>query len=161
LTVSDISEKLAKDVGKRLRVNWMRQDACSLAIPDESFHLVISSECIEHTPKPNYALREMARIVKPGGFIIITSPNKLWYPVLWLSMISKIRNFSGNENWLFPWKAASILSDGGITDIRIRGCHLFPWQIPFAKHVLPVFDRFDRLLYPVMINYGVGGKKMK
>lgn len=159
LTVSDISENLAKDVGERLGVKWMKQDACRLDIPNESFHMVISSECIEHTPNPNDALIEIARVVKRGGFIIITSPNKLWSPLLWLSMVSKIRKFAGNENWLFLWKAVSILRNSGINEMRVGGCHLYPWQIPFAKHVLPIFDRFDSILYPVMVNYGICGKK--
>ena len=159
LTVSDISGKLAKEVGKQLGVNWLKQDACNLDISDESFDMVVSSECIEHTPSPENALTEMARVLKGGGIIIVTSPNKLWYPVLWLSMAIKIRQFEGNENWLFPRKAAHNLSINGIAEIKIGGCHLFPWQIPLAKYVLPVFDRFDKLFYPLMINYGIYGRK--
>ena len=159
LTVSDISENLAKEVGKQLGVSWMKQDACDSNISDESFDIVISSECIEHTPKPKHALAEMARVLKQGGIIIVTSPNKLWYPVIWLSLVIKIRKFKGNENWLFPWEAANTLSNNGIIDIKLGGCHLFPWQIPFAKYILPIFDRFDKLLYPLMINYGISGKK--
>lgn len=159
LTVSDISDNLAKEVGKQLGVNWLKQDACDLNISDESFDMVISSECIEHTSNPKHALAEMARVLKQGGFIIVTSPNKLWYPVLWFSMVTKIRQFEGNENWLFPWEAANTLSNNSITKIKIGGCHLFPWQIPLAKYVLPLFDRFDKLFYPLMINYGIYGTK--
>lgn len=159
LTVSDISEKLAQEVGDRLGANWLQQDACKLDIPDESYDLVVSSECIEHTPDPKRALTEMARVLKPGGSVIVTSPNKLWYPVLWLSVVTRIRQFDGNENWLFPREAARTLRDGGISEIRTGGCHLFPWQIPLAKKILPVFDRFDAVLHPLMINWGIHGKK--
>lgn len=159
LTVSDISENLAKKVGEKLEVNWMKQDACDLNISDESFDMVISSECIEHTPNPKRALAEMARVLKRGGFIMVTSPNKLWYPLLWLSMVTKIRQFEGNEKWLSPWAAANTLNNNGITHCKIGGCHLFPWQIPLAKYVLPIFDRFDKFFYPLMINYGIYGRK--
>jgi hypothetical protein len=74
-------------------------------------------------------------------------------------MATKIRQFEGNENWLFPWKAANNLRINGIAEIKIGGCHLFPWQIPLAKYVLPLFDRFDKLLYTLMINYGIFGRK--
>lgn len=158
-TASDISEVLAKEVGKRFEVDWMRQGACSLDIPGDSVDLVISSECIEHTPNPRRALAEMARVMKPGGLIVVTSPNKLWYPMLWLSTVTKIRKFTGNENWLFPWEAESVLKNNGIADTRVSGCHLFPWQIPCAKCVLPTFDICGRVLYPLMINYGICGRK--
>ena len=161
LTVSDLSENLAKEVGKQLGVDWLKQDACALNMPAESFDMIISSECIEHTPDPKKALAEMARVLKPGGFIIVTAPNKLWYPILWLSMVTKVRQFEGNENWLFPQDAANTLRINGLTDIKIGGCHLFPWQIPLGKYILPFFDKFDRLLYPLMINYGIYGRKLQ
>ncbi len=141
-TVSDLSEKLAKETGNRLGTHWVVQDACHLKIPDHSFDMVISSECIEHVPNPKLALSEMARILKPQGFLIVTSPNKLWYPVLWLSMILKIRNFEGNENWMFPKEAVNTLIQNNMTNIQISGCHLFPWQIPLAKSILPIFDQY-------------------
>ena len=96
-----------------MNMSWMQQDACALTIPDSSFDVVISSECIEHVPHPEKALREMARVLKPGGFILVTTPNKVWYPVLWLSMVSGIRKFAGRENWLFPHTAANILRSKG------------------------------------------------
>jgi 2-polyprenyl-6-hydroxyphenyl methylase/3-demethylubiquinone-9 3-methyltransferase len=159
LTVSDYSEKLSREAGERVGASWCRQDACAIALPDASFELVFSSECIEHTPDPRRALREMARVTKPGGTLIVTSPNKLWYPVLLLSMALKLRKFAGNELWLFPWEAARTLEECGLRDVRITGCHLFPWQLPFARRILPFFDRFGSTLYPLMINWGVRGTK--
>lgn len=161
LMIVDISKKLAKDVGERFQVEWGEEDACNLSIADNSFDIVISSECIEHTPNPRQALSEMARVLKPNGTLIVTSPNKIWYPVLWLSMLLKIRRFDGNENWLFPWSVARFLKKHNVEVIRCGGCHLFPWQVPFAKRVLPVFDRYDKVLYPFMINYGICGQKLE
>jgi len=159
LTVSDISEKLAKGVGVKLKCASMRQDACELTIADNSFDVVVSSECIEHVPDPRKALREMVRVLKPGGLLVVTTPNKLWYPVLWVSMAAGLRKFSGREIWLFPWQAASLLRNAGMIEITLDGCHLFPWQIPLAKKVLPVFDRIGKLLYPLMINFCVTAVK--
>lgn len=160
LTVSDISEKLASKVGKEMGVSWTCQDACSLELPDNSYDIVISSECIEHVPNPQKALKEMARILKPGGFLVVTTPNKLWYPVLWLSMATKIRKFAGREIWLFPSTAEKILASQGINNIALDGCHLFPVQIPGAKKILPLFDKAGKWLYPIMINFCITGEKL-
>nr|VFK79561.1 MAG: 2-polyprenyl-6-hydroxyphenyl methylase / 3-demethylubiquinone-9 3-methyltransferase [Candidatus Kentron sp. SD] len=159
LTVSDISETLAQGVGSRLNIKWIQQDACNLSIADNSFDVVISSECIEHVPDPEKALAEMVRVLKSNGVLIVTTPNKLWYPILWIAMKAGIRNFAGREIWLFPWKAAKILKMRGLTNICLDGCHLFPWQIPLAKKLLPLFDKFGKVLYPLMINFCITAVK--
>lgn len=159
LIVSDISAKLASDTAKRLGTQWMEQDVCAINLPDNSFDIVISSECIEHAIDPHKALTEMFRVLKPGGYMIVTTPNKLWYPVIWLSIVTGIRKFQGRENWLFPNQAAKTLRSAGLIDVQLDGCHLFPWQIPLAKKLLPHFDRMGAALYPVMINFCVSGVK--
>jgi SAM-dependent methyltransferase len=41
---------------------------------DESFDLVLSSEVLEHVPRPLVAMEEAFRVLKPGGFFIFTAP---------------------------------------------------------------------------------------
>jgi SAM-dependent methyltransferase len=48
-----------------------------LPFPDASFDLVASYQMLEHVPDPEAALREMLRVVRPGGTISIVSPNLL------------------------------------------------------------------------------------
>jgi SAM-dependent methyltransferase len=46
---------------------------------DESFDFVISSHCLEHLNDPYDALKNWIRIVKPGGYLIITVPDEDLY----------------------------------------------------------------------------------
>lgn len=158
LTVTDLSGVLAEKVAGRLGCQGRQADACSLPFDSETFDLVVSSECIEHTPDPRLALTEMARVLRKGGWMVVTTPNKLWYPVLWISEKTGLRRFSGVENWIWPG-TAKFLEEKGVTIRKMGGCHLFPWQIPLAKQVLPLFDRADRFLYPLMINFGFSAQK--
>lgn len=53
-------------------VSWVQQTAVPLPFASNSFDGVTSLETIEFFPKPAEALREMVRVLKPGGFLMIT-----------------------------------------------------------------------------------------
>jgi 2-polyprenyl-3-methyl-5-hydroxy-6-metoxy-1,4-benzoquinol methylase len=43
--------------------------------PAESFDLAVSCETIEHVPHPAKAVAELARVLRPGGTLLLTTPN--------------------------------------------------------------------------------------
>ena len=49
-------------------------DALHLPFPDGSFDRVICSEVLEHIPEDRGAMRELARVLRPGGTMAITVP---------------------------------------------------------------------------------------
>lgn len=51
-------------------------DACNLAFADASFDLVVALGVIPWLEQPERALEEMARVTKPGGYLIITTANR-------------------------------------------------------------------------------------
>lgn len=159
LTVLDIGPNLVKNVSGTLGCIGTVGDATGLPFPDNSFELIISSECIEHTPDPEAAIKEMCRVCKPDGYICFTTPNKLWYPLLLLSHLFGIRKFSGIENWIFPHHAKKVLKQNAMNDIKISGCHLWPFQLKFTQSLLHRADKYGKWLYPLMINFGVVAQK--
>ena len=46
-----------------------------LPYPDKSFDLVVLTEVIEHLENHRAALGEVARVLRPGGHLILTTPN--------------------------------------------------------------------------------------
>jgi ubiquinone/menaquinone biosynthesis C-methylase UbiE len=65
---------LAADVGDR--VNVFRGDARSLQIENERFALVLAIGVIPWLDEPGMAVREMARVVEPGGYVMLTADNR-------------------------------------------------------------------------------------
>ena len=160
LTIIDIGENLVKQVSNKLGCKGIVGDACSLPFEDQIFDLIISSECIEHTINPLGAIREMCRVCKTGGIVCITSPNKVWYPILWLSIKTGLRNFRGIENWLYPNQARLALESASIRDFHFAGCHFWPFQLKFTRPLLKWIDmHWSKYIYSLMINYGISGRK--
>lgn len=48
-------------------------------VPDDHFDFVHSSHCLEHMHDARVALGNWARIVKPGGYLIVTVPDEDLY----------------------------------------------------------------------------------
>ena len=60
-----------------------RADAQALPFPDASFDHVIASEVMEHIPDDRCAMREVARVLRPGGTAAVTVPRWLPERVCW------------------------------------------------------------------------------
>ncbi len=56
----------------------VRGDATRMPFPDGAFDRVIAAEVLEHIPDDRRALREIARVLRPGGRVAVTVP--AWLP---------------------------------------------------------------------------------
>ncbi len=74
----DINENdlaFARDLNKGIyNVSYQREDALKLSFPDNYFDMLISVDVMEHVGEPVQMTREIARVLKPGGFAFITFP---------------------------------------------------------------------------------------
>jgi ubiquinone biosynthesis O-methyltransferase len=78
----DFSGKMIEESRKELSKNGITAveletgDATNLMFPDRMFDKVFASEVLEHIPDYNRAISEMARVLKPSGCLVITTPNR-------------------------------------------------------------------------------------
>jgi hypothetical protein len=52
----------------------VKADITELGFADDSFDLILCSHVLEHVPDDTSAMREMARVLAPGGLAIVQSP---------------------------------------------------------------------------------------
>ncbi|MBC7911423.1 MAG: methyltransferase domain-containing protein [Pyrinomonadaceae bacterium] len=82
-------------------------DTGQTSLPDDSADVVASVETIEHLENPRAFMRELARITKPGGWIIVTTPNQLSL----LSLITLLfkKQFSAFQDVHYPAHLTALL----------------------------------------------------
>ncbi|MFW5925535.1 MAG: class I SAM-dependent methyltransferase [Myxococcota bacterium] len=51
------------------------EDAERLSYPDGAFDVVVCLEVIEHVARPDAVLEEIARVLRPGGHLVLTCPS--------------------------------------------------------------------------------------
>lgn len=56
-------------------IQWAVRNIEAIEEPDASFDTAVSLETIEHVPNPPQAVKELARVLKPGGRLYLTTPN--------------------------------------------------------------------------------------
>jgi ubiquinone/menaquinone biosynthesis C-methylase UbiE len=74
---TDISS-VAVEYGKRKypHISLKVESAEQLSYPDEEFDLVMSFDVFEHLSKVDMHLAEVYRVLKPGGYYLLQTPNK-------------------------------------------------------------------------------------
>jgi len=66
---------LGRAATRSRRVRWVRGDAGRLPFDDESFDAVVSTEAFHWFPDQAAALREIYRVLKPGGRLLLALVN--------------------------------------------------------------------------------------
>ncbi|WP_013323763.1 class I SAM-dependent methyltransferase [Gloeothece verrucosa] len=66
----------------------------TLPYEDETFDYIVGAEVIEHIENPWHLIRELYRITKPNGIVILSTPNlHNWYVRLGFLLNSNLYNF--------------------------------------------------------------------
>ena len=60
-------------------LHYLQHTVEQLPFPDASFDVVVSFETIEHIDKPDAFLKEIKRVLRPGGIVVISCPNDNYY----------------------------------------------------------------------------------
>lgn len=137
-----------------------------LPVNDRFFDIVLCTEVMEHIPNPESAISELARIIKPEGFALITTPNPRNLPEGLGYLIDRLtfgwfkrRYWAGQDEITAPRLSANV----GQCHVSVHPCHVWRKWFDYAGFCLvrkirgpmilgsPFFDR-HRILTGLIIS---------
>jgi SAM-dependent methyltransferase len=147
---TELSEDAAAFARDRLGLTVITQPLEEINFPSNEFDLVILWHVLEHVASPRDALREVSRILKPGGTLLVAVPNfgsweARWSRNLWfhLDVPRHLTHFT-------PKTLGRLLADAGIP---ITAVNFFSAEYDFFSFVQPVENKFGlrhNLLYNLL-----------
>ncbi len=78
----DVSPQAIEHASERYRaanLEFHQADCLALPFPDDEFDCVVSFETLEHLENHEGLLTEFRRVLRPGGFLLISTPDKAIY----------------------------------------------------------------------------------
>ena len=142
VTSMDVGEGLLAEVAKKCESRRVVGDVQSLPFDDGAFDVVICTEVIEHVVSPTRGIAELARVLRPGGTLVLSTPNRLWHPAIRLAGALRLRPYEGFENWIGWSTLERAVTEAGLTIGRRTGFNALPFVLPATYRLI---DRLDRL----------------
>ena len=159
VTGVDYSKNMIKTAIKKskgTKIRYKVGDIYHLPFKDTSFDLVICMDVIQNTLDGKKAIKELKRVVRANGNLILTTLNKNSINALYYNLAEKLKSmlYSNNEidHWFLerynPFKFKKMLENAGFSNISISGVYIFPKSLrKFEK----LFNKFK--IYKLMDKY--------
>jgi len=128
-------------------MDFVATDAKSLKFSDASFNLVLAMSSLEHILDGGWrtAIKEISRVLTPGGYAVITMSNKLnFIYYLWSKIQQRKGCAFGFEECIYLWDLWAVLRKENLVPVKFASNFwLTPsiwlkWlEFPFLKYFGP------------------------
>jgi len=164
--LSDTAEVVGIDLDTVLETDNQRQpfgvrgDLSRLPFPAGHFDVVISRSVIEHLEDPGAVFREFSRVLRPGGKVILVTPNKYDYVSLIAAftpyrvhraLCAKIFNVSEDDVFPTLYRANTIssirktLNAAGFVQNELETINHYPAYLMFSPVLFRLGVVYERL----------------
>jgi SAM-dependent methyltransferase len=139
VTGVEYSETSVRSANRRLGAERVVQGSLStVALPDQSFDIAIMSDVLEHTRDPLADLKQVWRLLRPGGLLFIAVPSL----DSWSARVMRERWLEFKLEHLYYFDSATLqllLFRGGFEHVAIST----GWKTVSPEYVTQHFGRFE------------------
>ena len=121
-------------------------DATQLPFGDATFDRAIASEVLEHVPEDTAAMKEIARVVKPGGIVVVTVPRRWPERICWSLSSAYTASAGGHVRIYSGAELRAKLGRSGLTVFAAHHAHALHTPYWWLKCLVGVDD--DDALLP-------------
>ncbi|MEM2779994.1 MAG: class I SAM-dependent methyltransferase [Candidatus Bathyarchaeia archaeon] len=111
---------IAKRFLRKSNISYYVMDATNIGFKDSSFDCALCLEVLEHLKNPAACLQEIHRILKPGGHLIVSTPNAV-------SSSSILRGLSFLSSKRLVFSLKNIEKEKQLTGTQLD--HIYTWDI--------------------------------
>jgi len=149
VVATDISEKFLNKAKKYTQEKALRYICCpaeKVPFPDNHFDKVLISEVIEHLLDWEQGIKEIHRVLKPGGVVVISTPNKLSYfnVLCHIKILLKNQPLVGDHIREFSRKELCLLISPYFNVDGFDYTNYFPFVLPYFIVKIIGFDNTKR-----------------
>jgi ubiquinone/menaquinone biosynthesis C-methylase UbiE len=119
-------------------------DTVQLPYQEKQFDLIIALDVLEHIKKDKNAVKEISRVIKPNGIVLITVPHQKKFYTMQDKIIGHYRRYEINE-------LKGIFGAFGLKEIRIFGIYGKLMQISEIQTINP--DKTEKFLIQLREKY--------
>lgn len=135
LEASEFVDKLVPKAQKRNpQVKVIQESAYDLRRPDESVDVVFLLEVLEHLDYPDKALKEIKRVLKPGGKLILGVPREPLWRILNMARGKYLTHLGNTIGHLNHWSKRGLVKylENHFGPVETTRSPL-PWTLALAK----------------------------
>ena len=113
VTAIDIGEKIIELAQVNYpQLDFRSGDVHTLDLPVNFFDVIVTSEVLSHVPDQPAFVHRLAQLLKPGGFLLITTQNK--------SVFDRRADIAPPDGWIRKWVTMKELKDLLRADFALR-----------------------------------------
>ena len=142
---ADVSHEMGKLCAERLQTagfenyRWVPLKGYRWPFSGEEFDVVLSLESVEHFDRPDLFIGELGRVTRPGGTLILSTPNVLWEPVHALAAITGLHHSEGPHRFVPYRRLRHLISLAGFQITHAETTVLIPagpaWLIDLGRWI--------------------------
>lgn len=158
IVATDISPELLEQGKKKLpQVDFRVADAMNLDFADNTFDVVFGSSIIHHLEFEK-SLKEILRLLKPGGRMVFAEPNMINPQILIQKNVPFIKKWLGDspdERAIVRWSFTKLMAQQGFRNIKI-----FPYDFlhPYTpKPFIPLVNGIGKLFEKLPLTKEIAG----